>query len=190
MDADALARLLRRAREVNRVDVTVDDMVLPALYAAVKETPAIAGLTLLDAVRVTFRETLRENLTVMSGIYTALGALIAIGVVYNGARIQLSERTHELASLRVLGFTRMEVSNVLVGELMLLTIVALPIGWGLGYLFASLVATGFCTDIVTVPPRRRAEHLRLRVGDRLSRRSRLGSRRAAATCVGDDPLIL
>jgi putative ABC transport system permease protein len=151
MDADALARLLRRAREVNRVDVIVDDMALPALYAAVKETPAIAGLTLLDAVRVTFRETLRENLTVMSGIYTALGALIAVGVVYNAARIQLSERTHELASLRVLGFTRAEVSYVLVGELMLLTVVALPIGWGLGYLFASLVATGFSTDIVTVP---------------------------------------
>jgi putative ABC transport system permease protein len=151
MDNRALAALLRREPQVNRADLLIDPAELPALYAAVKATPAVAGLTLLDEVRATFQETLGENLTVMAGIYTALGALIAIGVIYNAARIQLSERAHELASLRVIGFTRAEVSYVLVGELMLITVVAIPLGWAVGYGFAGLVAAGFSTDIVSIP---------------------------------------
>jgi putative ABC transport system permease protein len=151
MDNRALAALLRREPQVNRADLPIDPAELPALYAAVKATPAVAGLTLLDEVRATFQETLGENLTVMAGIYTALGALIAIGVIYNAARIQLSERAHELASLRVIGFTRAEVSYVLVGELMLITVVAIPLGWAVGYGFAGLVAAGFSTDIVSIP---------------------------------------
>ena len=74
-----------------------------------------------------------------------------MGVVYNAARIQLSERAHELASLRVLGFTRAEVGYVLVGETMLLALLAVPVGWLAGYGFAALVAQGFSTDMVRIP---------------------------------------
>jgi len=80
-----------------------------------------------------------------------LGVLITIGVVYNAARIRLSERSYELASLRVLGFSRAEVGGVLVGELMLLTLLAIPPGLLGGYGFAALIAEGFSTDVVRIP---------------------------------------
>jgi putative ABC transport system permease protein len=151
MAAPALFALMRQVPQVNQLHLLVDDHDLPALHAQVKATPAIAGLVLWSDVRRQFEETIRENLWVSATIYSVLGMLITIGVIYNAARIQLSERAHELASLRVLGFTRAEVGYVLVGELMLLTLLAVPLGWFAGYGFAALVAAGFSTDIVSLP---------------------------------------
>jgi putative ABC transport system permease protein len=151
MDASALAALRLTGPEVNLVNVSVDPHELPALYAAVKTTPGIAGMTLWTEVRANFRETMGENLTISITVYSVLGALIAIGVVYNAARIQLSERAHELASLRILGFSRGEVSFVLLGELLGLSALAIPFGCLLGYGFAALIAWGFSTDTITIP---------------------------------------
>jgi putative ABC transport system permease protein len=92
-----------------------------------------------------------ENLLTMVAIYTLIGVLIAIGVVYNAARIQVAERSHELASLRVLGFSRGEVGFVLVGEMMLLTVLAIPLGWGLGYGLARGLVGAMSTDMVQIP---------------------------------------
>ena len=77
--------------------------------------------------------------------------IIALGVVYNSARIQLSERGRELASLRVLGFTRAEVSRILLGEIALLTAFAIPLSWLLGYGFTWMLMTGFETELYRVP---------------------------------------
>lgn len=151
MDAAALSALRRAGPEVNLVHISFDTAQLPALYAAVKTTPGIAGMTLWTEVRRNFRETMGENLTISISVYSILGALIAVGVVYNAARIQLSERAHELASLRILGFTRGEVSFVLLGELLGLSALAIPIGCLLGYGFAALIAWGFSTDTITIP---------------------------------------
>jgi putative ABC transport system permease protein len=92
-----------------------------------------------------------RNLAISITFYSTLATLIAVGVVYNAARIQLSERAHELASLRILGFTRGEVSFVLLGELLGLSLLAIPLGCLLGYGFAGLIAWGFSTDTITVP---------------------------------------
>ncbi len=151
IDAAVLAALRRSAPQVNLVHVSVDPAGLPALNAAVKATPGIAGMTLWTEVRTDFRETMGENLAISITVYSILGALIAIGVVYNAARIQLSERAHELASLRILGFTRGEVSFVLLGELLGLSFLAIPLGCLLGYGFAALIAWGFSTDTITIP---------------------------------------
>jgi putative ABC transport system permease protein len=151
MDAEALAALRRTGPEVNLVHVSVDPTELPALYGVVKTTPGIAGMTPWTEVRRNFRETMGENLTISITVYSILGALIAIGVVYNSARIQLSERAHELASLRILGFSRGEVSFVLLGELLGLSALAIPLGCLLGYGFAALIAWRFSTDTITIP---------------------------------------
>jgi putative ABC transport system permease protein len=151
MDAGALATLLRMAPRINVAHLALDPAAVPALNAAVKVTPGIAGMILWTEVRRSFRETMGQNLGIQTAIYTALGGLIAVGVVYNAARIQLSERAHELASLRVLGFTRGEVSAVLVGELMLLTLIGLPFGWLFGHGFAALVAWGYSSDMISIP---------------------------------------
>jgi putative ABC transport system permease protein len=80
-----------------------------------------------------------RNVRIMSTILTAFATVIAVGVVYNNARIALSERTWELASLRVLGFTRAEVSALLLGELALVIAIALPLGMGVGWGLVHLV---------------------------------------------------
>ena len=87
----------------------------------------------------------------MTTLYTVLAVIITFGVVYNSARIQLSERARELASLRVLGFTRGEVSSVLLIELGAVVALAQPLGWALGYGFSFAVVRGFESDLFRIP---------------------------------------
>ncbi len=151
ISAEALHRLMRQAPTVNRLNLMIDRNALPDLYAALKTTPAVAGVMLWDETRERFTAEIQNNLWTMVLIYSVLGTLITVGVVYNAARIQLSERAHELASLRVLGFGRGEVAWVLMGELMLLTLVAIPFGWLAGYGFAAAVTAGLSTEFVSIP---------------------------------------
>ena len=149
--ASALFAALRLAPRVNQLHLLVDTDRMGEINARIKETPAVAGLADWAEVRRQFDATMAENLLTMVAIYTIIGVLIAIGVVYNAARIQLSERSHELASLRVMGFTRAEVGFVLVGEVMLLTLLAVPLGWLLGGWFAAGMVEAVSTDVVQLP---------------------------------------
>jgi len=149
--APALFAALRIAPQVNQLHLLVDTDQMAELNAQIKQTPAVAGLADWAEVRRQFDATMAENLLTMVAIYTIIGVLIAIGVVYNAARIQLSERSHELASLRVMGFTRAEVGFVLVGEMMLLSLLAVPLGWVLGGLFAAGMVEAVSTDVVQLP---------------------------------------
>jgi putative ABC transport system permease protein len=87
----------------------------------------------------------------MTFTYVALAVIVTFGVVYNSARIQLSERGRELASLRILGFTRGEASWILLGEIAILVVLAIPLGWALGYGLAALVAHNLDTELYRVP---------------------------------------
>lgn len=151
MDIEALNRLLDEGPRVSGVNVALDDARKSEFYAAVKKTPAVASLTLQRVALAKFRETIARNIDIMTTVYIALSVIIAFGVVYNSARVQLSERARELASLRVLGFTRLEVSRVLLTELLIIILVAQPVGWLLGYIFASAVIQGFASDLFNVP---------------------------------------
>ena len=112
-----------------------------------KLVPAVAGVALREVALQNFRETMAENLKLQIVFNVIFASIIAFGVVYNSARVSLSERAHELASLRVLGFTRAEISLILLGELAFLTIAALPLGAIIGYLLGALVMTGFSNEI-------------------------------------------
>lgn len=149
--APALFRAMQVAPQVNMIHLAVDPQAMARLNATIKETPAVAGLADWAEVRRQFDATLSENLLTMVAIYTLIGVLIAVGVVYNAARIQLSERRHELATLRVLGFTRAEVAFVLVGEMMLLTLLAIPLGWMAGYGLARGLVGAMSTDLIQIP---------------------------------------
>lgn len=149
--ADALFAAMRVAPQVNRINLLITPQALPELHEAIKTTPAIAGLTDWSEVRGQFDATLSENLFTMLTMQTLVGLMTAIGVVYNAARIQVSERSHELASLRVLGFTRWEVGFVLVGEMMLLTLLAIPLGWIAGRYLAEGLIVAMSTDLIAVP---------------------------------------
>jgi putative ABC transport system permease protein len=111
-----------------------------ALLEATKALPRVAGAFSKGTMLRNMNEISARNVRIMSTILTAFAAVIAVGVVYNNARIALAERGWELASLRVLGFTRAEVSALLLGELGLVIAIALPLGMTLGFGLTHLVA--------------------------------------------------
>jgi putative ABC transport system permease protein len=150
MDAEALARLMREAPAVNSVKLSFDANGLDFLYEAVKGMPTVSGMALQRMSLLNFREAVALLVTTMGSIYTGLAAIIAFGVVYNSARISLSERARELASLRVLGFTRGEVLWILFLELALLTLIAQPLGWIIGYGLAWMMRTNLAGELMRV----------------------------------------
>lgn len=150
MDNTSLSRLMREAPSINSVNISVDGGRLDDLYAQVKELPSVSGMALQRASLENFRTNVAILITTMAGIYTTLAAIIAFGVVYNSARISLSERARELASLRVLGFMPGEVLRILLLELGLLTILAQPPGWLMGYGLAWIMRTNLAGEIMRV----------------------------------------
>ena len=151
MDIDALARLAGTGPRISGTHVLIDANRLDDLYRAVKQTPAISAVALQSISRQRFEETMQENIVISLTVYFALAVIIAFGVVYNSARIQLSERARELATLRVLGFRKAEVSNVLFIETGTIVAVAQPIGWLVGTGFGLLITRSLATDIFRVP---------------------------------------
>lgn len=151
MRNDALDRLAGDGSRISGIRVSVDEAELDRLYSAVKRTPAIASIGLQGLSRERFRATIEENITIMMSLFTGLAVIVTFGVIYNSARIQLGERARELASLRVFGFTRTEVSSVLLIELAAIVLAAQPLGWLLGYLFSWSVVEGFESDLFTIP---------------------------------------
>lgn len=151
MDRAAMARLLRQPPQASVVNVAMDRDKARALYAAAKDTPGLAGTVLLFQTRTAFSETIARNILNTTVVYIVIAVLITVGVTYNGARIQLSERARELASLRIIGFTRAEVSYILMGELMLLSFLAQPVGWAMGWAFAYAQVKSFSSDLYTLP---------------------------------------
>ena len=151
MEINSLRRLLRESQTLSGGFMTVDPSRLDALYRALKETPVVAGVTLKGAAVESFEETFAENINVMIFFNVLFAGIIACGVVYNAARMSLSERSRELASLRVIGFTRAEISSILLGELAVLTCVAIPIGLLVGYGLAALIVTLFDTELYSFP---------------------------------------
>jgi len=151
MHPEVLARLIGDGPRLTGARVAVDASRLPDLYSAVKSTPAVGSIAIQSISRTRFRETIEENITIMTSFYMSLAVIITFGVVYNSARIQLSERARELASLRVLGFTKGEVSAVLLTELAAIVAAAQPLGWVLGIGFSWLVVQGFSSDLFRIP---------------------------------------
>jgi len=151
MDLDFLSALLQQQPLVNAVNVSIDATRIEELYSDVKSAPNIGGIVRWDQIRQGFSDTIAESSSVTTTIYSLIASLIVVGVVYNSARILLSERARELASLRILGFTRSEVSFILMGELIFLTIVAIPIGFMIGYALAGLIVSSFSSDMFTLP---------------------------------------
>lgn len=148
---DVLHRLLEEAPCASGAQVLLNLEELPALYKKVKETPAIAGLAVKQATINSLYELIGENLLKMQFINALFAGLIAFGVVYNLARIAQAERSRELATLRVIGFTRREISLMLLGEIAVLTLVALPLGLVMGYGFTWLLAQAIASDLFRFP---------------------------------------
>lgn len=151
MDREELNRLLRETDAISGAYLAVDSAHQLSLYHQLKRMPQISSVSVKKAMMEKFRDTIQENQNVMQSFTAFFAAVIAIGVVYNTARISLDERSRELATLRVIGMTRGEVSSILLGELAILTLVAIPIGWLIGYGFCFGMARGFNSEMFRIP---------------------------------------
>ncbi|MBW7851348.1 MAG: FtsX-like permease family protein [Rhodospirillales bacterium] len=151
MEIEALGRAIGEPGQVSGSFLRIDPLAEPALFARLKEIPNVATVAVKAATVRSFRDTMAESMSIMLTFYIAFGGVIGLGVLYNSARIALSERARELATLRVLGFTRFEVSYILLGELALLTIAALPLGCVLGYGWAWGIVQAFESDMFVIP---------------------------------------
>lgn len=151
MNIHALHRLLQEQDTLSGAFLSVDASKIAELYAQLKRTPRVAGVSIKEATVESFNQTQAENQRQIQFFNVIFACIIAAGVVYNTARISLSERGRELATLRVIGFTRGEISAILLGELAVLTLLALPLGMALGYGFAALTAAAVDSESFRVP---------------------------------------
>jgi putative ABC transport system permease protein len=151
MDRHTLNQLLREGATSSGAFMMVDSPQIPALYSRLKQTPAISAVSLPSVALASFNDTIARTINVSTAFLIGFAVIIAFGMVYNGARIALSERGHELACLRVLGFTRSEIGFMLLGEQALLTLIAIPAGMALGYGIAGLITVVIDTELIRFP---------------------------------------
>jgi len=151
MEIGALNRLMREPPSVTGVHLRVDPRRRAQLFRELKQIPQVSSVSLRDAAVQTFHETMAKTLLIYVSFFIVFACALAFGVTYNAARIALSERSRELATLRVLGFTRAEISYILIGETGLLTLLALPLGVACGYVLAMTIVRGFDTELFRVP---------------------------------------
>ncbi|MBU6230327.1 MAG: FtsX-like permease family protein [Cyanobacteria bacterium REEB459] len=133
MDNDALHRLLGEAPSFSGAFLKVDHQWLPQLYHQLKEMPTVASVAQRQNLVTQFEATIATTFGVMNGVIMLFAIIIAVAVIYNAARIALSERRRDLATLRIIGFTQTEIALILLGEQALITLAALPLGGLLGY---------------------------------------------------------
>jgi putative ABC transport system permease protein len=151
MNLRALNRFMREGSTISGAYLSVDPEQVDTLYSTLKGTPKVAGVNIQKAALRSFQETVAQNILIIRFLQTIFAGVIAFGVVYNNARIALSERSRELATLRVIGFSRAEISWILLGELGVITLSAIAPGLSMGYLFAGLMSKALDTDMYRIP---------------------------------------
>lgn len=150
-DQSTLERIARDAAPVGAALLKIDPAARDRILIKLKDMPVVLGVSERGAALRKFTEVIDTNILTMISFYVAFASAIAVGVVYNSARILFSERAHELATLRVLGYQRDEVAIVLVGEVGFLVVLSLPLGCLIGYGMAQLMIAMFSSDLFRLP---------------------------------------
>ena len=151
MDIRALNRLLREGATISGSFLSVDANQLEELYARLKRIPAVTGVSLHQLAIALFRRTIAESLGILTTVMVVFACIIAFGVVYNSARIALSERSRELATLRIIGFSQGQVAAILLGEQAVIVLAALPLGSLLGYGLSALLSLAQNRELFRLP---------------------------------------
>jgi putative ABC transport system permease protein len=151
MDLRSLNRLLDEGDIVTGANFRVDQLQRDEFFRALKGIPKVSWVAIKESLRENFRQTTAASIGLIQKIYMLFAMVVAFGVVYNNARISLAERARELATLRVIGFSRREVGSVLVTELVILAAVAVPLGLLVGTGFATAILGAVNTETVRLP---------------------------------------
>jgi putative ABC transport system permease protein len=146
MEIGALNRLLGEGAVASGAYLSIDSNAAARIESRLAEVPGVIGTTTRAAMLRSFDEQIASSMRLTVTIVISLASVVALGVIYNGVRISLSERARELASLRVLGFTRREVASLLFGEQGVIDLVGTPLGLLLGFGLAFWIITGFASE--------------------------------------------
>ena len=145
-------RLAGIGDRVDGVELQLDMARRDAFFGALRESPEVAGLASRAARVRAFEKTMAETIDIIVAFYVAFALLLTFGTVFNTGRIALSERGRELASLRLLGYSAFEASYVLVGELVMMALLALPLGLALGWLLTLWIIATVDNELFRMPP--------------------------------------
>lgn len=151
MEVGAVNRLLGEGDVITGASITVDAARRADFLRALKGVPRVSWVAIKESLRANFRQTTAASIGLIQTIYMIFAIIVAFGVVYNNARISLAERARELATLRVIGFSRREVGTVLVTELVILSLIAVPLGLLVGTGFATVILRQVNTETVRLP---------------------------------------
>jgi putative ABC transport system permease protein len=151
MELAALNRALGEPGRVSGAHLMVDEAQAEALFADLEARPAVAGIGRKQAARDSLVEMMNQGVGMQRFVMGGIAFVIAFGIVYNAARIAFAERARDLASLRVLGFTTGEAGFVLLGELAVVTLAAIPLGALMAWYLAHAIAAGFASEIYQIP---------------------------------------
>jgi len=151
MDLDSMNRLMLERPTIDYANLLIDERYAAELYKELKAMPEVSAVMIKQAAVETFYKTMAETMLIFVGFFTIFAFALGFGVIYNSARVSLSERGRDLATLRVLGMTRFETAYILLAEVGLLVVVALPAGCIFGYMLASIMTAGFETELFRVP---------------------------------------
>ena len=151
MERGALNRLIGEGDLSSQYTLALEQGAEAQTLQATRSLPSVAGTFSKATLRSNMQQISGRNVRIMSAVMTAFAAVIAVGIVYNAMRIALAERSWELASLRVLGFRRAEVSGLLLGEMAISVLLALPLGMAMGWMLVHGVAQLLASDQFLFP---------------------------------------
>ncbi|MDQ5980883.1 MAG: putative transport system permease protein, partial [Verrucomicrobiota bacterium] len=151
MDRAAINRFLGEGDIITGASFTIDMALRAEFLRAIKEVPRISWISVKESMRQSFRQTTAQMMGMLTTLYLSMAVIVAFGVIYNNARISLAERARELATLRVVGMTQREVGAVIVTELSLLALLAVPIGLLLGTGISTAIIQSVNTETVRLP---------------------------------------
>ena len=151
MNRQELHQLLGEDERLSGAFLLADPAKMEYMYAKVKQTPAVAGVLDKNAAMKNFESVIADNTYFMRIMNATFAWIIAFGVIYNCALITLAERSRDMATLRIMGFHRREVSYILLGELAIITLLSIPVGLPIGYGFAYLTTVALDTETHRFP---------------------------------------
>jgi putative ABC transport system permease protein len=151
MELHAINRFFGEGDVITGASITLDAALRTDFLNALKEIPRVSTIAIKESLRQSFRETTAQSMDLLQTIYMTFSIIVAFGVIYNNARISLAERGRELATLRVVGMTQREVGTVIVIELLILAIIAVPLGLLLGTGMATMIISSINTETVRLP---------------------------------------
>lgn len=151
MRLESLNRAMDEPGRIGGAKLRVDSALADRIYRELKDMPSVAAVSVAENARASLQKLMDQGAGSARYIMGAVAFIITFGIVYNAARIAHNERARDLASLRVMGFSKGEAGFVLLGELAVITLVALPVGSAAGYGLGIAIAKGFSSELYQIP---------------------------------------